>query len=255
MKRKKTPALILVAVMLIAMLPFQVNSVIPVHDSLKYIQDGLAHLKKMLKLSKIIEIIRTIKRIERETKQFFSNIYAAIKGSDLISAKDLLWQILNSTYLRDKFRNDPWWVVWQTDVKLAKVFPELLDFSYIKNSLLYEKNREHREYADKVIAHMEEKAKELENLKDHLKLMRKAYEKNIEQINLFNNRLDEYAKGNHTGRLIALTANLELMNARLNLTLNFNRRVMMTLMLKEETWNMVNFNREISREYWGYEEE
>jgi hypothetical protein len=208
----------------------------------------------MLKLAKIIKNVKTILRIERETKEFFKHIYAVIRGSDLISAKEMLWQILNSTYLRDKYKNDPWWVVWQTDVKLEEMFPELLDFSYITDNFLYHNRREFREYADKVIAHLEEKVREYENLKDHLKLMRKAYEKNIEQINLFSNRLDEYAQGNHVGRLIGLIANLELMNARLNLTLNLNRRIMMTLKLKQETWNRVNYHREINREYWKDEE-
>jgi hypothetical protein len=253
MKIIKRPFAILIVILLLTSSSFNTASVIPVFDFLKFVQDEIAHILKMLKLAKIIETIRTIKQIENETKDFFNNIYSAIKGSDLISAKDLLWQILNSTYLRDKFKNDPWWVVWQTEVKLSEIFPELLDFSYITNSYLYENNPEHREYGDKVIAHLQEKAGELENLKEHMKLMRKAYEKNIEQINLFNNRLEEYAKDNHTGRLIALTANLELMNARLNLTLNFNRRVMMTLLLKEDTWNMVNFNREVTREYWEIE--
>lgn len=254
MKRRKTIVVSLIAIILLVSQPVRMSGALPVHDYLKYIQDSLAHIAKMWKLRLIIETIKTIKRIERETKEFFRNIYAVIRGSDLISAKDLLWQILNSTYLRDKFKNDPWWVVWQTDVELTKIFPELLDFDHIKNSFLYQERQEFREYADRVIEQQKEKVREYENLKEHLKLMRKAYEKNIEQINLFNNRLDEYAKGNHVGRLIALLANLELMNARLNLTLNFNRRVMMTLLLKQETWNMVNFTREANRGYWGYEE-
>ncbi|MCK5058906.1 MAG: hypothetical protein KAT34_19830 [Candidatus Aminicenantes bacterium] len=254
MKRIKTAVVIGAVLLMFLSLPFRVSGFIPVHDALKYIQDKIAHYAKMLKLAEIIENVQTILRIERETKEFFNNIYAVIRGSDLISAKEMLWQILNSAYLRDKYKNDPWWVVWQTDVKLEEMFPELLDFSYITDNFLYHNRREYREYADKVIAHRKEKVREYENLKDHLKLMRKAYEKNIEQINLFSNRLDEYAKGNHVGRLIGLIANLELMNARLNLTLNLNRRIMMTLKLKQETWNRVNYHREINREYWKDEE-
>jgi hypothetical protein len=253
MKSRKTMIAVIFAILLVVSQSFQVSGTIPVHDYFKYIEDTIAHNAKMEYLDKIINTITTIRRIERETKEFFNNIYSAIKGSDLISAKDLLWQMLNSTYLRDKFKNDPWWVVWQTDVELKKVFPQLTDFSYIKDSFLYKNNKDHREYGDKVISHLEEKAIELENLKEHLKLMRKAYEKNIEQINLFANRLVEFSKGNHVGKLIALIANLELMNVRLNLTLNFNRRVMMTLQLKQETWNKVNYIREINRGYWSDE--
>ena len=249
MKMKKTIITVLLAVIIFVSLPTKVSGFIPVHDFLKYLQDAIAHSQKMRHLQKIINTVAAIKRIERETREFFKNIYAAMKASDLISAKDLLWQILNSTYLRDQYKNDPWWVVWQTDVELKNVFPELTDFSYITDSYLYRTNSEHRLYADKVIAHLREKACEMENLKEHLKLMRKAYEKNIEQLNLFANRLEEFSKGNHVGKLIALIANLELMNARLNLTLNLNKRVMMTLQLKQETWNRVNYIREMNRGY------
>ena len=254
MKMKKTIITALIAIILVVSIPTKVSGFIPVHDFLKYLQDQIAHSQKMWQLQKIINTVATIKQIERETREFFRNIYSVIKGSDLISAKDLLWQILNSTYLRDKFKNDPWWVVWQTDVELKNVFPELTDFSYITDTYVYKNSPKHRLYADKVIAHLEEKNRELENLKEHLKLMRKAYEKNIEQINLFANRLEEFSRGNHVGKLIALVANLELMNARLNLTLNFNKRVMMTLQLKQETWNRVNYIREMNRGYWNDED-
>jgi hypothetical protein len=207
----------------------------------------------MVQLAKIITAVDTILKIERETRAFFKRIYAVIRGSDLISAKELLWQILYSTYLLDSDKKDPWWRVWQTDVALADMFPELLDFSYIKDNILYKESREYREYANRVIDHLQERAQEYENLKEHLKLMRKAYEKNIKQINLFSNRLEEYATANQVGRLIALIANLELMNARLNLTLNLNRRIMMTLLLKQETWDRVNYHREITREVWNDE--
>jgi len=255
MKPAKTAVVILIVFLMLLSLPFRVSGyTLPVFDYLKFLQDQIAHYAKILKLAKIIRAVKDVLRIERETREFFKQVYAVIRGSDLISAKELLWQILNSTYLRDKYKNDPWWMVWQTDVTLADMFPELTDFSYITDNFLYHNRREYREYADKVIAHLEEKAREYENLKEHLKLMRKAYEKNIEHINLFSNRLEEYAKGNHVGRLIGLIANLELMNARLNLTLNLNRRIMMTLFLKQETWNRVNYHREITREYWKNEE-
>ena len=249
MKPARNAIVILIILLMSVSLPFRASGIIPVHDSLKYLWDKIAHNKKMLKIAEIIRKVESILRIERETREFFKRIYAVIRGSDLISAKDLLWQILNSTYLRDKYQNDPWWMVWQTDVTLADMFPELNDYSYITDNALYHNRKEYREYADEVIAHLKERAREFENLKEHLKLMRKAYEKNIDQVNLFSNRLAEYAKGNHVGRMIGLLANLELMNARLNLTLNLNRRVLMTLFLKQETWNRVNFHREITREY------
>ncbi|MCK4765265.1 MAG: hypothetical protein KAW12_23900 [Candidatus Aminicenantes bacterium] len=249
MKRRRpiTAALVFIMIVLAFLSPPRVRGFIVVHDALKAIEDNIAHYAKMLKLAEIIETIRTIKRIEQETKEFFRNIYAAIKGNQLVSAKDMLWMILHSTYLMDKFKNDPWWRLWQTDIDLADVFPELLDFSYITGSYLYKNRPEHREYADKMIASMKEKIQEMENLREHLKLMRSAYRKHIMQVNLFTNRLYEFSRGNHVGKLIALIANLELMNARLNLTLNFNRRVMMTLLLKQETWNMVNYNRAVNR--------
>jgi hypothetical protein len=217
---------------------------------LKYIKDQFAHAQKVKRMIQIIQLIGNIKKLEEDIKLFFRRIYAVISQSELIDAKELLWQILNSTYLRDLMKNDPWWVIWHTDLKLSDIYKELTDYRYIKDSYLYKNKPEFREYADKTIAHLKEKVQEYENLTEHLRLMRQAYEKNIEQIRLFNDRLNEYAEENQVGRLIALIANLELMNARMNLTLNLNRRIVITLLLKHDIWGMVNQNRDMNKGDW-----
>jgi hypothetical protein len=232
----------------------QTACLIPVFDYLKYIKDQFAHAEKMKRLKQIIQLIGNIKKVEEDIKLFFRRIYAVISQNELIDAKDLLWQILNSTYLRDLMKNDPWWVIWHTELKLSDIYKELTDYSYIKNSYLYKNKPEFKEYADKTIAHFKEKVQEYENLTEHLRLMRQAYEKNIEQMRLFNDRLNEYAEENQVGRLIALIANLELMNARMNLTLNLNRRIVITLLLKHDIWGMVNQNRDMNRGDWQDEE-
>ena len=83
---------IILAIVLVLSQPVQLKSyytVIPVFDFLKYIQDILSHNEKMIQLAKIIKTVRAIKKLENETRDFFRNIYSVIKGSDLISAKDL----------------------------------------------------------------------------------------------------------------------------------------------------------------------
>ena len=254
MKRIKTVFVLSLMLLMLVSAPLRLSAGIPVFDYLRYLWDEIAQKARMKQLGKILNKVDRILRLERETREFFKRVYAALRGSDLISARQLLWQILNSTYLRDKYKNDPWWVVWHTDVKMAEMFPQLQDFSHITGSFIYQNSVRFRQYADGVIDQMKEQAREVDNLKEHLKLMRNAYEKNIEQINLFSNRLQEYAKGNHVGRLIGLIANLELMNARLNLTLNLNRRVMMTLLLKQETWGQVHVHRQITQGFWNNEE-
>ncbi len=256
MRLKKITAVALMAALTFLFLaqPRSLSGGLPVFDYLRFTQEAADHLAKMLKMTKVIELIRTVKQIEEDMRYFYKQIYSVMHESELISVKELLWQILDSTYLRDVQQNDPWWIIWNTDVALQELFPELSDYSYITDTYFYKHNPEHREYADKIIAYQQEKLQELENLKEHLKLMRKAYEKNILQVNLFSNRLVEFSQANQVGKLIALIANLELMNARLNLTLNFNRRVMMTFNLKKDTWQMVNENREMERDTWGIKE-
>jgi len=217
---------------------------LPVFDWLKYLQDQIFHNQKIIHLKMIIGRVMKIWELEQEMRSFFRRIYTAMKESELITGRDLLWMMMNSPFLKDLQKQDPWWFVWNSNLRLSVIFPELVDFSYMTDNYLYTHRREHRDYVDKTIAHLKEKVADLENLRDHLRITRRAYMENIRQLDQFSNLLISYTRSNQVGKLIGLLANLELMNARLGLELNFNRRIQETMSLKNEIWASVNYNRE-----------
>jgi len=231
----KTIVLILLMLILFAR---PVNATF-ITDLIAYSKMALEFKKHLNAFNKIVETTKKLKKDFKEFKGKFAKIHSGIKKEALdalLTFKDVEFYF-NSPYVR-LLKSDSWKDVWENTKNLFKKLPFLKDYSSVRDTNLYKKNRKYKERVDYRIELEGDIYKEYENVLNMIADTRKIISKSSGKYKNIESMIKKFTRQRSTGKLIGLLCKLKLEQLIKMDILITSVRMRMEMTIKEQIMRM-----------------